>query len=219
MLADIDRVVLQTLASTPQGTFSLCPLSPGNYDIVIAALSTNGAVTYNPTIIFGVPAGTAIGTIPLVLGGNTSAPGVMTGQVTTDGGATGADIALSALQTVTPAGGAPIQVTIPVFAESTVNVATERASGAGCTGGTACATYMLTVPASRPLVGTFTASGTTYAPAGGTVFYNINAQAFSPGTAGTPICSPSSLVTPPVAVSAGAVSQADPLAFAECTTP
>ena len=215
----IDRVVLQTLASTLQGTFSLCPLPPGNYDIVIAALSTNGVVAYNPTITFGVPAGTAIGTIPLVLGGNTSAPGVIAGQVTTDGGPTGADIALSALQTATPAGGAPLQVTIPVFAESTVNVATERASGAGCPGGTACATYMLTVPASRPLVGTFTASGTTYAPASGTVFYNINAQAFGPGSGGTPICSPSSMTTPPVAVRAGDVIQATPLVFTQCTAP
>jgi hypothetical protein len=49
-------------------------------------------------------------------------------------------------------------------------VATERTSGAGCPGGTACATYMLTVPASNPLVGTFTAAGTAYAgPAGGNV--------------------------------------------------
>jgi Domain of unknown function (DUF4382) len=216
----IDRIVLQTLASTPQGTFSLCPLPPGNYDIVIAALSTNGVVAHNPTITFGVPAGTAIGTIPLVLGGNTSAPGVITGQVTTDGGATGADIALSALQTATPAGGAPLQVTIPVFAESTVNVATERASGAGCPGGTACATYMLTVPASRPLVGTFAASGTTYAgPGGGNVLYNINAQAFGPGTGGTPICSPSSLVTPPVTARAGDVVQATSLVFTQCTAP
>jgi hypothetical protein len=201
----IDRIVLQTLASTPQGTFSLCPLPPGNYDIVIAALSTNGAVAYNPTITFGVPAGTAIGTIPLVLGGNTSSPGVMTGLVTTDGGATGADIALSALQTATPAGGAPLQVTIPVFAESTVNVATERVSGAGCPGSTACATYMLTVPASHPLVGTFTATGTAYAgPAGGNVFYSVNAQAFIPGTGGTPMCCLES-DPPPVAVRAGDV--------------
>jgi hypothetical protein len=216
----IDRIVLQTLASTSQGTFSLCPLPPGNYDIVIAALSTNGVVAHNPTITFGVPAGTAIGTIPLVLGGNTSTPGVITGQVTTDGGATGADIAVSALQTATPADGAPIQVTIPMFAESTVNVAAERASGVGCPVGTACATYMLTVPASRPLVGTFAASGTTYAgPGGGNVFYNINAQAFGPGTGGTPICSPSSLVTPPVTVRAGDVIQATPLVFTQCTAP
>jgi hypothetical protein len=216
----IDRVVQQTLASTSQGTFSLCPLAAGNYDIVVAALSTNGVVAYNPTITFSVPAGTAIGTIPLVLGGNTTAPGVITGQVTTDGGATGADIAISALQTATPAGGAPLQVTIPVFAESTVNVATERASGAGCPVGTACATYTLTVPASRPLVGTFAASGTTYAgPGGGNVFYNINAQAFGPGTGGTPMCSPSSLVTPPVTARAGDMVQATSLVFTQCTTP
>src|SRR5262245_41523512 len=134
----IDRVVQQTLASTLQGTFSLCPLSPGNYDIVIGALSTNGAVRYNHTIIFGVPAVTAIGTSPLVLGGKTSVPGVLQGQVTTDGGPTGTDIALRALQTVTPAGGAPIQMTIPVFADSTVTVATERVLGSECQGSTAC---------------------------------------------------------------------------------
>jgi hypothetical protein len=215
----INRIVLQTLASPPQGTFSLCPLLPGSYDIVSAALSTNGVVAYSPTITFGVPAGTALGTIPLVLSGNTSAPGVITGQVTTDGSPTGADIALSALQTATPAGGAPLQVPIPVFAESTVNVATERASGSGCPVGTACATYMLTVPASRPLVGTFAASGTTYVPASGNVFYNINAQAFGPGSGGAPLCSPSSLITPPVAVRAGDVIQATPLVFTQCTAP
>jgi hypothetical protein len=212
----IDRVVLQTLASTTQGTFSLCPLPTGNYDIVIAALTATG-VTYNPTITFGAPAGTAIGTIPLVRGVNT-APVVITGQVTTaDGGATGADIVLSALQTVPPTGGAPIQVTIPMLTGSTTTVATERTSGAGCPGGTACATYMLTVPASHPLVGTFTAPGTAYVgPAGGNVFYSVNAQAFIPGTAGTPDCSRSSQVTPAVAVSAGAMIQAAPLAFTGC---
>jgi uncharacterized protein DUF4382/carboxypeptidase family protein len=212
----IDRVVLQTLASPTQGTFSLCPLPTGNYDIVIAALSAT-SVTYHTTITFGVSAGTAIGTIPLVRGGNT-APGVITGQVTTDGGATGADIALSALQTAEPTGFAPIQVTIPLVAESATNVATERTSGSACPEGTACATYVLTVPASLPLVGTFSAAGTTYAgPAGGDVLYNVSAQAFLPGTAGTPDCVPASLVTSPVGVSAGAVSQAGTLAFTACT--
>jgi hypothetical protein len=212
----IDRVVLQTLASPTQGTFSLCPLPTGNYDIVIAALSTTG-VMYHATITFGVSAGTAIGTIPLVRASHT-APGVITGQVTTDAGAAGADIALSALQTVTPTGSAPIQVTIPLVAESAANVATERTSGSACPGGTACATYLLTVPASNPLVGTFAAAGTTYAgPAGGDVLYNVNAQAFIPGMAGTPDCSPAGLVTSPVGVSAGAVSQAGALAFTACT--
>ena len=216
----IDRVVLQTLASTTQGTFSLCPLPPGNYDIVSAALSTAG-VTYNATITVGVAAGTAMGPIPLVpeRGGNTS-PGAIAGQVTTTAneGGTGADIALSALQTVTPTGGAPIQVTIPLLTGSTPNVATERT--AGCPGGTDCATYMLALPPSNPLVGTFAAAGTVYAgPAGGNASYSVNAQAFIPGTAGTSDCAPASLFTPPplVSVRAGTVSQAATLAFTGCT--
>jgi hypothetical protein len=211
----IDRVVLQTLASPTQGIFSLCPLSSGNYDLVIAALGATNVI-YSATVTFGVPVGTALGTIPLVPVG---APGVITGLVTTaDGGATGADVVLSALQTVTRTGSAPTQVTIPTFAGSTTNVATESTAGARCPGGTACATYVLTVPAGNPLVGTFAATGTAYVgPVGGSVFYSVNAQAFIPGTAGTPDCSSSSQSTPAVLVSAGAPpSQAATLAFTGC---
>jgi hypothetical protein len=157
--------------------------------------------------------------MPLVpeRGGNPS-PGAIAGQVTTTapGGVTGADIALSVLQTVTPTGGAPIQVTMPLLTGSTPNVATERTSG--CPEDTDCATYMLTVPPSNPLVGTFAASGTLYAgPAGGNAAYSVNAQAFIPGMAGTLDCVPASLVTPPVSVKAGTVSQAATLAFTGCT--
>ena len=212
----MDRVMLQTLASATQGTFLLCPLPSGSYDIVIAALSATG-VTYNATLTFGVPAGTAMGTIPLTPErGRDTTPGAIAGLVTTaDGGATGADIALSAVQTATPPGGVPIQVTSPLFEGSTPTVATERASE--CPPGTACATYLLTVPASHPVVGTFTAAGTAYAaPASGTVSYTVNAQAFIPGTAGTPNCARASLFTPPVTISAGTVPQAAALAFTGC---
>lgn len=212
----IDRVVMQTLANSTQGTFILCPLSPGTYDIVIAALSGTG-VTYNATITFGVLAGTAMGTIPLVpeRGGNTS-PGAIEGLVTTaDGGATGADVALSALQTVTPPDGVPVQVTIPLFQGSTPNIATER--GSSCPSRTGCATYVLSVPPSHPMVGTFNASGTTYAPpVGGRAAYSVNAQAFIPGTAGTPDCTPASLRIGPVTVNAGTITPAAPLAFTGC---
>jgi hypothetical protein len=214
----MDRVVLETLASATQGTFILCPLSSGTYDIVIAALTSAG-VTYNATVTFGVPAGTAIGTIPLVPehGGHTS-PGTIEGLVTTaDGGATDADIALSALQTATPTGSALVPVTIPLFEGSTPTIATER--GASCPARTGCATYLLSVPASNPLVGMFSASGTAYAPpAGGSVVYSVNAQAFLPGSAGTPNCRPSSLHTGPVTVSAGTMTPAASLVFTECTT-
>ena len=212
----IDRVIMQTLAHATQGTFILCPLPLGSYDIVLAALSATG-VTYNATITFGVPAGTAMSTIPLAPeGGRDTSPGAIEGLVTTaDGGATGADIALSALQTATPTRGVVIQVTIPLFEGSTLNVATEPTSS--CPRVTACATYMLTVPASNPMVGTFNAAGTAYTPpAGGNVSYSVNAQAFIPGMAGTPNCSRSSLFTPPATVSAGTVTQSAPLAFTGC---
>jgi Domain of unknown function (DUF4382) len=212
----IDRVVTQTLASATQGTFLLCPLSPGTYDIVIAALTSAG-VPYNATVTFGVLAGTAMGTIPLIPArGSTTDPGAIEGLVTTaDGGATGADIALSALQTATPPGGAPVLMTVPLVGESTPTIATER--DASCPARTGCAMYLLNVPASNPLVGTFNASGTAYAPpAGGSVVYSVNAQAFIPGNAGTPNCLPSSLRTGPVTVSAGTLTRAASLAFTGC---
>ena len=213
----IDRVVMQTLASATQGTFLLCPLPPGTYDIVIAALTSAG-VMYNATVTFGVLAGTAMGTIPLVPeGGSNTAPGAIEGLVTTaDGGATSADIALSALQIATPPGGAPVPVTIPLFGESTPTIATER--GTSCPARTECAIYLLNVPASNPLVGTFSASGTPYAPpASGSAAYSVNAQAFIPSSAGTPNCTPSSLLTEPVTVSAGTLTPAASLAFTGCT--
>lgn len=212
----VDRVVMQTLASSTRGTFILCPLSPGTYDIVIAALSGAG-VTYNATITFRVPAGTAMGTIPLVPeGGSDTSPGAIEGLVTTtDGGATDADVALSALQTATPTGGTPVQVAIPLFEGSTPNIATE--GGPGCPPKTGCATYTLIVPASNPMVGTFSPSGTVYAsPAGGNVVYSVNAQAFLPDTTGTPNCVPSSLRTGPVTVNAGTITPAATLAFTGC---
>jgi len=206
---------MQTLASSTQGTFILCPLPPGTYAIVIAASTTR--VTYNATITFGVTAGTAMGTIPLVpeRGGNTS-PGTIEGLVTTaDSGATGADVALSALQTATPTGGAPVQVSIPLFEGSTLNIATER--GSSCPSRTGCGTYLLSVPASNPQVGTFSASGTVYtSPARGNVTYTVNAQTFIPLTAGTPNCTPSSLRTGLVTVSAGTKTPAADLVFTGC---
>jgi hypothetical protein len=209
-------VILETLASATQGTFLLCPLPSGTYDIVIAAITSAG-VTYNATVTFGVPAGTAMGTIPLTLArGSTTASGAIEGLVTTaDGGATGADIALSALQTATPPGGAPVLVTVPLVGESTPTIATER--DASCPTQTGCAIYLLNVPAGNPLAGTFNAAGTAYAPpAGGSVVYSVNAQAFIPGSAGTPNCLPSSLRTGPVTVSAGTLTRAAALAFTGC---
>ena len=220
----IDRVIRQRTANATDGTFSLCPLPPGEYDIVVAAVSEAG-VTYNATITFKVPTGAALGNILLVPEtGTATTPGEIQGEVSTASatGATGSDIALSAFQEATPSGGTATLVTIPLLPGSTENVATEALPT--CASGTKCASYSLYVPASNPMVGTFTTSGTVYAtPVVGDVLYRVNARAFVPGSGGTANCSPSSLTTNldnvanPLKVTAGASVTAQTLAFTGCT--
>ncbi len=220
----IDRVIMERLANSTTGAFSLCPLPSGNYDIVVAAVS-EGGVTYNATITFGVPAGTAMGDVPLEpeTGDDTSSAEIE-GRVTTtvDGTTeTGADIALSALQEAAPGDGSAMPVTIPLLTGSTTSLATEVLPT--CPEGTKCNDYELFVPGSNPLVGTFTTLGTVYAgPAPGDVPYSVNAQAFVPGGEGTPNCSPSSVTTNqndvgnPLTVTVGTPVTAQTLAFTAC---
>ncbi|MBI2956543.1 MAG: DUF4382 domain-containing protein [Acidobacteria bacterium] len=222
---NIDRVVLEQLADANLGTFSLCPLPAGNYDIVVAAMDGSG-VTYNATITFNVPNGTSMGDIPLEPEpAPTTSPGILQGQVTTTDPAsmpTGADIKLAALQDATPSGGSARQVTIPLFGSSTPNVPTEVLMN--CPMGTKCADYTLNVPASNPVVGTFSSGMmTTYAnPAAGTVLYKVNARAFEPGTT-TPSCSPAEITQNldaadmPLAVTAGMTTTVKNITFTGCT--
>ena len=60
---------------------------------------------------------------------------VMAEQPDADDAATGADIALSALQRAAPDGGSEVSLTIPLFGDSTPTVATEangRPTGTEC---------------------------------------------------------------------------------------
>jgi hypothetical protein len=225
--AGIDRVIMQTLADATNGTFILCPLPTGNYDLSIAAISerNTAAVTYNATVTLDVPTGTDMGDVPLLPeSGDLTSPGTITGLVTTadaGGNPPGADITVHALQAVQLASGPSLQVTIPLFAGSTPNIATEEDA---CPTGTKCASYTLLVPASNPMVGTFDATGTTYgSPADGAVSYSVNAQAFIPGSGSLPNCTPSTLSTDvgpdgvtPLTVQAGMVTEAETLSFSNC---
>jgi hypothetical protein len=209
-----DRVIQQTLANANNGTFSLCALPDGTYDLVSTAVDDLG-MTYGTTVTLDVPTGTDMGEVPLA-GGDTS-PGEIRGQVTaTTTGATGADadIALSALQDVMVGGGTSRPVTIPLFDDSTPNVATE--DDPGCPAGTQCAFYSLFVPASNPMVGTFDPAGTPYTdPATGSVLYTVEAQAFTSG-GGAAHCDPSTLTTSDVSVSGDTMTTAETFTFTGC---
>ncbi len=181
----VDRKVFSTLA-TSDGAFVFCPVPPGNYDVVVAGQTTSGVVTmtYNATIVFCVPAGTAVSDISLLpestaAAGSTS-PAKITSQVTTAGSGSAAastDVTVSPLQQAIPAGGSPVQVTIPVFG-ATSQPPTLMTQSGSCPVGTDCGTYTLLVPGSNPQVGTFGTSGIRIAaPVSGSVFYTVEADA------------------------------------------
>jgi uncharacterized protein DUF4382 len=190
----VDRVIMETVTDS-SGAFSFCPVAAGTYDVVIAAV--NGAqVAYAATVITGVQPGNALGTVPLVAetGANT-APGSLTGQITTSTGsaATSADISLSALQPISSS----LLVTIPLAAQSAATANVTTAAGSSCPAKTDCATYTLAVPALNPSVGAFAAAASQKpaAPASGAVNYTIDARAFTTASTPTSDCSPSDMQT------------------------
>ncbi len=228
----IDRVVdAGTTAS--DGSFNFCPLTPGNYDVVIGASTTAGLVTtvYNATIAFNVPVGAALGNIPMVSEGSGTGPTIpwatLSGQVTTAGTTTGtataADIMFSALQDATPAGAtSPVHVTIPIFGvtgqpPTFETTATPNPATPVCPAGTDCLNYQLMVPASNPNVATYSngSIGTFGPPAVGTVTYSLLMETTN-CTASTP--NPAE-VTGIVVTPATTAAVATIPAFTGCTAP
>ena len=226
----IDRIMFSGVSGA-DGSFIFCPLTPGNYDVVVAAAPTTAALVttvYNATIAFNVPVGTALNSIPLVSEGSGTALTIpwatISGQVTSvgSGGATAADVSFSALQDATPTGGSLVHVTIPVFAVTAQppvfeTTATPTPATPACPLGTDCFNYLLMVPASNPSVGTFAsgAMGSFAAPAAGTVTYSLLTESSNcTASAPSPAMVTSITVTPATTSSVSAVP-----AFSGCTAP
>jgi hypothetical protein len=216
----IDRVVMETLADS-NGAFSFCPLPAGTYDVVATAVNGSG-IAYAAGVITGVQPGNALGNVPLTA---VSAPGSITGTITSSTGSAGtsADLTVSALQPIT-VNSSTLLVTIPSAAQSLSSATLSTAAGAGCPANTDCADYTLTVPAANPAVGAFMsgANQSPRPPAAGPANYTIDALAFVPGGAGELDCSPSELQTnqtsanTTLTVTSGASVTASTLAFNGC---
>ena len=190
--ATLNRVVRSTTAAS-DGTFLFCPLDSTNpFNVVAAAWlvpSPGADVTFNATVVFGVPVGTALnGSNAVALvpeGAAPTLPATLAGQVTSAGtsGALPADITLSALQQATPTGGTTQWMTIPIFGAlmqppTFTTTDTPDPATPACPAGTDCYNYSLPVPASNPQVGTFSSGSITYAaPAVAPVNYNLDAVA------------------------------------------
>jgi Domain of unknown function (DUF4382) len=221
----VDRVIMET---TPDGSgnFVFCPVAPGSYDVVASAV--NGAnVSYAATVTTGVQAGASLGNIPLIAqpgSGSVPSPASIGGSVTTtgSGGATPADVVLSAMQSVS-IGGSNVLVTIPLAAQGTSTLTTTTQASGCSVPTTACANYTLQVPAANPNVGAFAAGGTTFTQnTASPVSYTVDGRAFSLSTSSTPICTPSvGQVNTlsgggPLVVTGGAPANAATLAFSSC---
>ena len=205
---NMDHVLMSTTADPTNGTFALCPVQSGTYDVVAAAVDSQGNF-YAATVITGVPASSALGNIELFKSGVTFAS--LTGNVVTSTIAD--DVELAALQ---PIGGG-VQVVTPL-ADQSLATATLSTSQANC--GPLCVRFTLAVPAALPEVAAFT-SGTPisgYAPAPtpiSSVMYAVDGEpaAFPDGT---PSCTPADFVSNSVTVTGGSSKSVGTLQFTSC---
>ncbi len=217
--AGVDRVIMETVTGS-NGSFSFCPVPAGKYDVVVSAISGSGVV-YAATVITGVQPGDVLNNVPVTPAGS---PASISGMVTTSTGSVGtsADLQVSALLPIT-VNSATVMISTPL-AQQSAATATLSTSTGSCPAQTDCASYTLAVPAANPSVGAFVSSptGQTPTPGTGTVTYTIDANAFVPGSAGVPDCTPSEMQTnqtntnTPLTVTAGNPVTAKTLAFTGC---
>jgi len=222
-------VIFEEEAADAAGNFNFCPLPSGNtFDVVAVAINGAG-VAYNATVAIGVPNGTHLGNIKLFAEtGDPQGPATLQGFVTATTGSSGAaiDATVSALQSVTPSGGAPRLVTIPAEGASIPSLSVESNTSCPATAppNTNCAQYTLIVPASNPSVGVFSGGSIMFSqPATRDVLYSVRVEAFVPLDGGTTDCMPASHTTDqdannnPLKVTAGATTTPKEIDFTGCT--
>ena len=204
----IDHVMMTTKADANNGTFAICPVPNGTYDVVAAAKDGSGNV-YAATVITGVPAGAALGSIQLFKSGVAAAS--LTGNVTTSPIVD--DIGLSALQPI----GNGVQIVTPLATQS-MATATLSTSMGNC--GALCATFTLAVPAAPPEVGAYDSTNpptSSYAPGptNSGIQYTVNEEpVLLPD--GTSVCTPASQLSNSVTVTGGSSANVGTRSFINC---
>jgi hypothetical protein len=220
--AGVDRVIMETAVDNT-GTFNLCPVSPGTYDVVISAVrgsfTTGNGVQYAATVVTGVQPGNALGNVPLVAQVNPPGTlfGAITGQVTSASASGGVpvDVVVSALHPVSVSGSTTL-VTIPLAQQSSTTQTVVTQAGA-CPANTDCGNYILDVPAQNPSVAAFV-SGTPVNPVADLstpVAYTVDGQAAIINSAGAPDCA-AGMQVGPVNVIPGGTFTASTMNFTGC---
>ncbi len=213
----IDRILMQTSASS-NGTFVLCPVPQGTYDLV--AVGVDGAnVSYSAGVETGIQSGQLAGQVPLVPG---SQQGTLEGLITTQGtGLTPSGVSLAvqadALQQITTNGAT---ITVPLLpSESPYNEAMLTTSGSSCTPGVDCAAFAMQLPSSTPNVVACSEQTAQFTQQqGSTPAYTAESVAEVPGSGGMVDCASGSLDAPggPVSVGSGETSMTSAMNFTQC---
>jgi hypothetical protein len=166
----VDREIMQ-VAPSSDGSFVLCPVAQGTYDVVAIGLSHTGT-SFAASVTLGVQPGESLGNLALqpVIGAN-QAVSQLVGQVTATGpeGFGGyTNIVISALQSIS-ANGTALVVTIPLPGQYITGFRTFVTSSMN---------YELSVPPANALAGVFVANGGTQYQSNmtGTVNYEVDVQ-------------------------------------------
>jgi hypothetical protein len=212
----IDRILMRTAAAS-DGTFVLCPVPQGTYDLV--AVGVDGAsVSYSAGVETGIQSGQLAGKIPLVPG---SQQGTLEGLITTQGtggNPLGVSLAVQAgaLQQIATNG---TTITVPLLPrQSPYNEAMLTVNGSDCAPGADCAPFVMQLPTSTPNVVACSEQTAQFKQKGSTPGYTAESVAAITGTGSAAACSAASLQAPdgPVAVGAGETVMASPISFTRC---
>lgn len=190
------------------GNFTFCPLATGTvYDLVVDGVDSSG-VGYNATVALNVPNGTSLKIPLLAETGPTNGPAIVTGQVSATGTAGTLTVGLQPLQAVS----STQSVVIPLL----------NLSGLSSTGSVAvtvngsATNYTLIVPASNPVIGSFTSGSITFAaPAGSPVNFSLLATP-SGGNCTTPQTAGPFAVTGSTPGSIGSTTTGPTITFSGC---
>jgi Domain of unknown function (DUF4382) len=212
----IDRILMRTAAAS-DGTFILCPVPQGTYDLV--AVGMDGAsVSYSAGVETGIQSGQLAGKIPLVPG---SQQGTLEGLITTQGtGANPLGVSLAvqadALQQIATNG---TTITVPLLPrQSPYNQAMLTMSGSNCAPGTDCAPFAMQLPTSTPNVIACSEQTAQFKQKGSTPGYTAESVAATPGTGSAAACSAERLQAPngPVNVGSGETAMTSAISFTRC---
>jgi hypothetical protein len=212
-----DRILMRTSASS-NGTFVLCPVPQGTYDLV--AVGMDGAnVSYSAGVETGIQSGQLAGKIPLVPG---SQQGTLAGLITTQGTSLspiGVSLAVQAdaLQQIATNGA---MITVPLLPiQSPTNEAMLTTNGSNCAPGVDCAPFAMQLPSSTPNVVACSEQTAQFTQQQGNApEYIAESAAEVPGSGGVAACSTGNLHAPGGAVSVGSgeTAMASAINFTQC---